>query len=533
VTEQREKSAEGPGATHIRAERGARRVGAGIIVSRVLGFVRGWFFARYFAAGVAADAYNAALKIPNAVRNLLGEGAISASFVPLYAAALERDPAAARALANALLGVLLAAVSLLTALGIWAAPLLTRVFAQGLDPETSALAIRLMRVLFPMTGVMVLSGWCLGVQNAHRRFFVAYASAALWSATQIALLATAGPHTPDRVQLVWWLSWATLAGALAQVAAQLPQVIRLVGGIRPSLDLAAPGLRATLRNFGPVVAALGVFQLSSLVDTWIASWLPNGAIASLQYAALLYGLPFALFGVATAAAALPELAHDQAIGDSSALAGGVVHAWARAVYYTLPSAVAFVVIGDLIVGLAYRSGSFGAPEQRIVHLILAGYAVGLSAYASARIFASAHHALQDYRTPLLAAVSGLSVSAVVAASLALPFRAHLNATAAIAAGSALGAYVNVSVLWRGLRHRVPTLSLRPAHPVMRSAIKGTTLAALAATGVRVLLWSAPVQATAVFAIPVFALVYVWSTARDGIAEGVRLMALAKRRLGRA
>lgn len=245
--------------TEGRGGRAAFVVAAGILISRLVGLLRNTAFAYYFGAGAASDAYNAAFRIPNAVRNLLGEGTLSAAFVPVYSRLLGRnDEAAARALANAVLGLLLAAVSVLTLVGIATAPWLTAALAAGFDEPTRALTTRLTRVLFPMTGVMVLSGWCLGIQNSHRRFFWSYASAAMWSIAQIALLLVGGPRAADAEQLSVWLAWATLAGALLQVAAQLPEVLRLAGPLRPTLSAANDGVKQVLRNVAPVVTALGV-----------------------------------------------------------------------------------------------------------------------------------------------------------------------------------------------------------------------------------------------------------------------------------
>ena len=437
------------------AGRAASLVGAGILVSRLVGFVRNFVFARYFGDSAAADAYNAALKIPNIVRNLLGEGTISASFIPVYSALLGRaDEQSSRRLAGAVLGILLAATSVLTIVGMLAAPLLTALLVGEWDVAKQELTTRLVRVLFPMTGLMVISGWCLGIQNSHRRFFISYASAALWSVTQIALLLAWGPRAADLARLAWWLSWATLAGALLQVAAQLPEVIRLAGPLRPTLDRAAPGVRDTLRNFVPVVIALGVVQLSGLVDIWLAAWLPDGALASLEYARYVFLLPIGLFGISIAAASLPELAREGAASAHEALRARLTDGWLRVLFYIVPVTLVFVAFGDHIVSLLYRSGEFGAAETRVVHVILGAFALGLTGFASVKLLASAHYALQDYRTPLRAGILSLIVGSGTAAALTLSMRNSLLGAAGIALGSSVAAYVNLAALALGLRRRV-------------------------------------------------------------------------------
>lgn len=436
----------------------ALTVAMGILISRLVGLLRNTAFAYYFGASAASDAYNAAFKIPGAIRNLLGEGALSASFVPVYSQLLEReDKTAARALANAMLGVLLAAVALLTLAGILAAPWLTTLLAPGFDEPTRELTTRLTRVLFPMTGVMVLSGWCLGVQNSHRRFFWSYASAAAWSLAQIALLLVWGPRAQDAATLAWWLSWATLVGALLQVAAQMPEVLRLARPIVPTLAFHAEGLMQSLRNVVPVVTALGAVQVSAFIDLQIASFLPKGATTNLTYASLLSGLPISLFGVSVAAAALPDLARDSGSMDRDTLRERVRAGWQRILFYIVPSAFAFMALGDYCVGILYRAGRFGAQEQRIVYLVLAASAIGLVSFASVKLLASAHYALQDYRTPLRASIAGILLSAVIAISIAVPMHRSPLGVAGIALGSALGSYVNLSLLVRGLRARLGNL----------------------------------------------------------------------------
>jgi putative peptidoglycan lipid II flippase len=438
--------------------RSAFVVGAGILISRVVGLLRQTAFAYYFGAGAAADAYGAAFKIPNAVRNLLGEGTLSAAFVPIYSRLLTRDdPRAARVLANAVLGLLLAATAILTLVGVAAAPLLTQVLAQGFDEPTRELTTRLTRVLFPMTGLMVLSGWCLGVQNSHRRFFWSYASAAIWSIAQIALLLVGGPRAADTATLSYWLAWATLGGAVLQVGAQLPEVLRLAGPLRPTLDRAAEGVMPMLRNVLPVVTALGVVQISSFVDLYIASFLPPGAVANIGYANTLALLPVSLFGVSVAAAALPDLSRDSGAMAMDALLERVRGGWQRILFYIIPSAVAFIALGDYCVAILYRAGRFGAAEQRAVHGVLAAYAIGLVSFGSVKLLGSAYYALQDYRTPLRASMTSIAVSIVVSVGIAVPLRSLPIAAAGIAMGAAVGSYVNLSILARGLRLRLGTL----------------------------------------------------------------------------
>jgi putative peptidoglycan lipid II flippase len=503
--------------------RAAGLVAGGIFVSRVIGFVRDRTFAHFFGDDAAADAYNAAIRIPNIVRNLLGEGALSASFIPVYSAMLAKaDPPQARALANSVLALLLAATSLLTVVGITVAPVITALVATGLDPERYELTTRLVRVLFPMTAVMVLSAWCLGVQNSHRLFFNAYASAALWSVAQIALLVAWGPRAATLAELAWWLAWATLAGSLLQVLAQLPQVLPLVRPIHLTPSLSTPGVRETLRNFVPVVTALGLFQISSLIDLQIASWLPTGAIADLGYAQRLYLVPIALFGLSVAASSLPEFSRETTDVALDALRERLRGGWVRILFYVVPTTAVFLAYGDLVVGLLYRSGRFGLAEQRIVHLILGAYALGLVGYSSVRLLASAFYAMQDYRTPLRAALLSIAVGTAASVLLVLPNRDSLVGAAALAFGSAaFGSYVNLATLVRGLRRRLGPL-YTPAMRVATWRIVGAT--AVATAGVvpaRWMLREQHVALTAAVILPLFGVIFLTAAHRWGSTEASR------------
>lgn len=513
--------------------RAAFVVGMGILVSRLVGVLRNTAFAYFFGAGAASDAYNAAFKIPNAVRNLFGEGTLSASFVPVYSQLLEReDPRVARALANAMLGVLLVVVSGLTLLGMLLAPWLTTMLAPGFDGETRELTTRLTRILFPMTGVMVLSGWCLGIQNSHRRFFWSYASAALWSLAQIALLLVWGPRADSAATLAVWLAWATLLGALLQVAAQMPEVLRLTGPLRPTLNRAAEGLGQTLRNVGPVVMALGAVQISSFIDLQIASFLPAGATTNMTYANTLALLPVSLFGVSVAAAALPELSRDSGAAAIDALRERLRSGWQRILFYIVPSTVVFIGLGDYCIGILYRAGRFGIEEQRVVHWILAASAVGLVSFGSVKLMASAYYALQDYRTPLRASVISIAVSAVTAIAIAIPLRHSPLATAGIAFGSALGSYVNLGVLLRGLRHRLGPLYTPAMWRGTRRIIVSSVLAMAAGLVARALhLYWLPTLHPRIAGVPVlgaFGATYLLAAWWMGSAEAARWLRLKAR-----
>jgi putative peptidoglycan lipid II flippase len=234
-------------------------------------------------------------------------------------------------------------------------------------------------------------------------------------------------------------------------------VYRLVGPLRPTLNRAAEGVLPVLRNVVPVIAALGVTQLSSFVDLSIASFLPAGAASSLMYANQLALLPVSIFGVSVAASSLPEFSRDTGSENFDALRERLRSGWLRILFYVVPSAAVFIALGDYCIGILIRAGKFGANEQFVTHWVLAGYAIGLVSFGSVKLLSSAYYALQDYRTPLRASMASIVLSAVVAGSLALALRDSRLAAAGISLGAALGSYLNLALLLRGLRARLGSL----------------------------------------------------------------------------
>lgn len=467
--------------------RHATRVAAGILVTRVLGYVRERVFAHYFGNSTTADAFRAALRIPNVIRNLLGEGTLSASFIPVYAALHGRgDQAAARAVAGGVLGLLLVATGLLALLGIAAAPAITTAVAAGFDVPTRQLTIGLVRILFPMTGLMVVSGWCLGVLNTHRRFFLPYAAPALWNVAGIVALVAAGtwlvtpllPLDQRLHRLALALAWGTVIGAVLQVAVQLPTCWRLVGaGISLRPTLAHTGTRDVLRAWGPVVLGAGVAQISGVIDTQLGSFAGAGGVASLGYAQLVQTLPISLFGVSVAAVSLPALSEDAAAAGAEALRARLAAGFRRIAFFVVPSAFAFVALGPVIVGLLFQTGRFDAGDTQLVGAVLAAYGIGLLGSASAKLLASGFYALRDTRTPVRISIVSLVVSTSCAIALIRPL-----GPVGIALGASVGGIVNLVLQLTVLDRRTGSILTPPERRHLATAVVAGIVAAGAGVG---------------------------------------------------
>jgi putative peptidoglycan lipid II flippase len=460
--------------------RHAARVAAGILVTRVLGYVRERVFAHYFGNGAAADAFRAALRIPNALRNLLGEGTLSASFIPVYAALNEKNKPAARALAGAILGLLLLASGILAVVGILFAPAITAAVAQGFDGPRRELTTILVRILFPMTGLMVVSAWCLGILNTHRRFFLPYAAPALWNVAGIAAMMAAAAWLKGEglYGLSLALAWGTVAGSLLQIAIQLPTCWRLLGGIPLRVSFAPEGVRPVISAWLPLVVGAGVAQLSGLVDTFLGSYTGVGGLASLGYAQLVQVLPISLFGVAVTAVALPDLARD-AISDTAneQLRARIATGFRRIAFFVLPSAFAFAALGPQIVGALFQTGRFDADDTVLVGGVLAAYGIGLLGQSTVKLFASGFYAMRDTRTPVRIAIVSLVISGILSWFFMRRF-----GPAGIALGSSIGATLNTALHLYDLDKRIGTILQRSDWRIIGLVVVASLLAAGLAVG---------------------------------------------------
>ena len=335
------------------------------------------------------------------LQNLLGEGSLSASFIPVYSRLLANgDREGARRVAGAVAGLLGVLVGLLVSAGVLLAPVLVDLLTPGFSGAKRDLTIHLARILFPGTGLLVMGAWCLGILNSHHRFFLSYAAPVAWNLTIIAALLVFGPGAEaGRVAVI--AAAAAVVGSLLQFLIQLPGAWRAVGGGRPSLRWGDPATREVRRTFLPAVMSRGVAQISSWVDLIIASLLPTGAVAGLINAQLLYTLPVSLFGMSIAAAELPAMSRATVSEpDDGALRTRIDGALARVAFFVVPSAAAFLGLGHLVAGLIFQSGRFSEADARFVWSILAGSSIGLLAATSARIISSALYAMGDTKTPL-------------------------------------------------------------------------------------------------------------------------------------
>lgn len=527
----------------------ALAVGAGILLSRIIGLARERVLATYFGAGLHADVFSAGLRLPNVLQNLLGEGTLSASFIPAYSALLGqgRTQEAGR-LAGAIFALLCAIAGAIALVGIALSPLLVTVFTPGFTGERRELLISVVRILFPMTGVLVLSAWALGILNSHRRFFLPYFAPVLWNAAIIGALVAFGTRV-DLDGLVVAAAWGALAGGVLQFAVQLPLVRRLDREIRLNTGRGEPAFKETVSKAVPAIMGRGVVQLSGYLDLVLASLLAIGAVARLRYAQTLYLLPVSLFGMSVAAAALPELARDRNVA-LGVLRERTVAAVERVAFYVVPSVVAFLVLGEVLVAGLYQAGEFGAADARAVWFVLAAYSLGLLASTTTRVYQSAFFALRDTATParialvrVLVALGAGSVlmvqfEPVTFLGVAVPGGMLANVTAAgiplgpvgLALGAALGAWLEWAMLKRKLAVAVGAVGVSSG--LLVRAFGAAALAAALAYFVATRSDDFGPLLAATLVAAVFGVAYVVAGRLCGLAEARTLMGALTRRLAR-
>lgn len=534
-------------------------VALGIGASRLAGLGRETVASRLLGNTAAGDAFAVAMRIPNMLQNLLGEGVLSASFVPVYSRLLDEaeheggDSEDPGRVAGAVAAALMTVVGLAVALIVTLARPITFVLAPGLEGDRFELAVSLVRITALGTGFAVLSAWCLGVLNSHRRFFVSYAAPVLWNAVQVGALVVAWILALDLDGVARALAWGVAGGGLAQLLVQLPLTVRLARGLRLRWMRDHGGLGEIRRRFGPAVLGRGVVQVSAYVDLMLASLLATGAVAALYRAQILYMLPVSLFAMSVAAAELPEMS--RLANDPAALAARSRVAMHRVAFWMLLAAAVYVAAGDLIVSLLFEGGVFESADTVLVWFVIAAYALGLPATGVSRVLQNACYARGDTAGPARIATVRVVVAAAVGTVVMFPLdRIVVGSDGLVGAADALGLAWALPAAERALDDvvrlgavglavgsavaawtEIALLSRRFGSPdTVRSALGAPAVAAavsFAATAALKLLvdgWPSILSAPLVAAAAV--LVYALVAFRSGIAEAHLLLQPLRRAL---
>jgi putative peptidoglycan lipid II flippase len=448
-------------------------VGAATLASRVLGFVRDMAIAWLFGAGMAADAFFAAFRIPSTLRELLGEGALSAAFIPAFTRTAARDGRpAAWALASRVMGTLMVVLAAVTLIGMIAAPAIVAVLTPGFarTPAKLHLTADLLRIMFPYLFLVGLSALFMAILNSLGHFLVPALTPTMLNLAMIAVALVVAPRVE---QPAVWLATSVVLGGAGQVLIQVRPA--LARGWPGTVHVAPrdPGVREVARLMLPGVGGLAVTQANVFVNTLLASLLADGSIAALTYAFRMVQFPIGVVGVAIATAALPVMAAANARGAPEEAKRSLQESLRLGLFLGIPATAGLLVFRVPIIHVLLERGAFDRSATLLAADILAGYSLGLGFYIANRILAPAFYAMQDTRTPVL--TGALAVGINIAASLAL--MGWLGA-AGLALATAVASCGNCMLLCLRLRRRIGPLGLRLlARRIARVALAGLPLAA--------------------------------------------------------
>lgn len=493
-------------------------VATGILFSRISGLVREFIFGAFFAIGATSDAFGLATRIPNVLQMLLGEGTLSAAFIPVYSSEVEQDEEEAGRIAGAVFSLLLLVAAALVIIGVVAARPIVWVFARNWTNDAQIdLAVTLLRIIFPSAGLLVMSAWCLGILNSHRRFFLSYVAPVLWNVAQIAAVVVAAlllgvgdfdgeldalQDIDTNVEVLGGLArvaaWGFFAGSALQFLVQLPLVRQLVTHLKITLDLSRKGVRTILRRFSGVVVGRGVIQISAIVDLILAGALTIGAVTALAKAQVLFIMPISLFAVSIAASELPELSR---MTEDGPLRDRAQAGFSRIAFFTAFTALAYILAGDKIVGALFEYGRFTSDDTLLIWWVLGAYSVGLVPSALSRLTQNVIWARGDTAGPARVSMVRVATSIIVAV-LIMGLFDRLGTTdirdrvptlydggvkkealrfgaMGITLGSAVGGWVEAILLWRMADRAVAGISpLRTVRPLL-PALLATAITILA------------------------------------------------------
>ncbi|MBI4437134.1 MAG: murein biosynthesis integral membrane protein MurJ [Candidatus Omnitrophica bacterium] len=431
--------------------RSAVVMGFATSLSRILGFVRDVLIARFFGTGIAAQAFVVAFLIPNLLRDLVAEGAMSAAVIPILASYLRKGKEEFMKLSLYLLNTSILIIGTMSVLGVILAPAIVSLVAPGFlrNPEQFELTVFLTRVLFPFIFLVGLSAYAMGVLNTLQHFFMPAFGPTLLNIGMIASFFFLVPYTHPPVL---GLAIGVLVGGAVQCFVQWP-ILREKGFVyRPQLSFQHPGVRQTGRLLIPRILGSAVYQLSVVIDRVFASLshiVGEGGVAALYYSNRIVQLPFALFGVSLATAALPTLstqAHDQGLEEFRKT---LLFSLRSAFFVMVPSVVGILVLVRPIVQILFERGQFDTYSTDITTQALSFYVMGLLAFSGSKILSSAFYSLQDTQTPVKAAVVSLIANAVLNAILMFPMK-----IGGLALATALSSTLHFLILYVLLKKRI-------------------------------------------------------------------------------
>ena len=528
-----------PGAERLNT-RAAGVVGLAVLCSRVLGLAREQIFAALFGGGRVMDAFTIAFRIPNLLRDLFAEGALSTAFVTVFSrtAALQ-DTAAAWRLADKVATLTAVSLSAITVTGIATAPWLVAALAPGFDPGKAALTVTLTRIMYPFILLVSLAALVMGMLNARNVFGMPAMASSFFNLGSIVSGVLLGywldPHFGARAIL--GLAIGTLVGGTLQLVVQLPALRRAGHSFHPDFHWRDPGVRSILRLMGPSVIAASTTQLNVLVNSVFASQLGDGPTFWLTVAFRLMQLPLGIFGVALGTVALPLLARMAATGNTEAFRSELARGMRLTFLMTIPSSIGLMVLAEPIISVLYQHGRFGAHETAESAAALRFYAIGLCGYAALKVLVNAFYALERRRTPML--VSFLAVGLNLALNWTLTVRFNWGHRG-LALSTACVATTNFLILYALMRSHLGRLESRAMLALLSKVALASAVLLLASwAGAHFLLADWAVQSfwpkclSLALVIVLAAAAFFVSASALGVGEVHEIARAVQRRLRRA
>jgi len=436
-----------------RLAKSAGIIGSATLTSRVLGVVRDQVLAYLFGAGNSMDAFNVAYRIPNLMRDLFAEGAMSAAFVPTFTRRLtQQGKASAWHLGNQLINALVVVTGVLVLIGIIFARPLTELLAgeYAAVPGKLELTVTLTRILLPFLTLLAIAAALMGMLNSLNRFFTPALSPAMFNVGIILSAVVFVPLAPRfGLDPIIAIALGAMIGGLGQIALQVPALRHEGYRYRPVLNPFDPGLLEILRLVGPGTFAGAALQINLLVNTILATGEGTGAVSWLGYAFRVMYLPIGLFGVSIATATLPAVSRYAAQDELTGIRQTVSRALRMMLMLTVPALVGLIVLADPIVGLIFERGSFTSADTTATAAALAFYAPGLVGYATVRICLPCFYALKDSLTPTLVSITSVALNIALNVILvqSMGYRG-------LALGTSIAALLNAGLLYYLLRRRL-------------------------------------------------------------------------------
>ena len=438
-----------------------------IFLSRILGLVRDQVMAYFFGTSLLNDAFNVAYNIPNLLRRLFGEGALSTAFVPIYnEVGIKKGREGQIDFAINLLSILTLFLAVLTLIGIAFAPLIVRLLYPGLHPETTLIAIKLTRIIFPYLFFIGLSSTFIAVLNSHDYFFMTGLSSALLNIGMIATLLL--PHYIwglSGKELIIWAAWGVVLGGFLQTVVNLPYLKKVGYCWKVYLHFGSEALTQMWRRFIPSMIGIGVREINLIADSLMASFLPIGSITALGFGNRLMQLPLGIFAISAGTAVLPMYSRHVTNKEFGELSEGMRFTALSLAYIMLPITVLIISFGNDFVSILFQSGAFDSRAATMTSQALVFYSLGLIFYSLNQTVTPLFYANKDTRTPVMIAAIMVALN-IILNFILMQFIQHRG----LALSTSITAMLNYFTLVYMIKRKLPDISFKGLIPNLLKTI---------------------------------------------------------------